>query len=83
MKIKDGEIEGYPENCRRDDGLLYDALKTRLLEYGGKGEEAFKEDFYKPKSDGSKGPIVRKVKIESNVTLGVELNNGKAFAANR
>ncbi|MCI8308896.1 MAG: type II CRISPR RNA-guided endonuclease Cas9 [Clostridia bacterium] len=83
LKLKDGEIEGYPENCRRDDGLLYDALKTRLLEYGGKGEEAFKEDFYKPKSDGSKGPIVRKVKIESNVTLGVELNNGKAFAANR
>ena len=58
-------------------------MKKRLLEYGGKAEEAFKEEFYKPKADGSKGPIVRKVKIESKVTLVVELNNGKSFAENR
>ena len=83
LKLKDGDIEGYPENCKRDDRLLYEALKKRLLEYGGKAEEAFKEEFYKPKADGSKGPIVRKVKIESKVTLVVELNNGKSFAENR
>jgi len=82
LKLKDGEIEGYPENCKRDDKLLYEALKERLIKYGGKGEEAFKEDFYKPKADGTRGPIVKKVKIEENVTLGVEINNHKAFAGN-
>ena len=38
---KDGEIEGYykPDS----DLLLYEALKTRLKEYGGKAEKAFTE----------------------------------------
>ncbi len=82
LKLKDGEIEGYPEKCKKDDRLLYEALKNRLIEFNGDATKAFNEPFYKPKSDGSRGPIVNKVKIESNTTIGVKLNNNKAFAAN-
>lgn len=79
---KDGEIEGYPEKNKQDDKLLYEALRKQLIRYNNNGEEAFKNDFYKPRKDGSKGPLVKKVQIESNATLGVELKNGKAFAGN-
>lgn len=82
LKLKDGEIEGYPENCKRDDRLLYEALRERLIEFGGDGTKAFKEPFYKPKSDGTRGPLVKKVKIESKASLGVKFNNDKAFADN-
>jgi len=82
LKLKNGEIEGYPENCKRDDRLLYEALKNKLIEFNGDAEKAFSEPFYKPKADGSKGPIVNKVKIEAVTTLGVKLNNDKSFAAN-
>lgn len=82
LKLKNGEIEGYPEKNKQDDKLLYNALKEQLIKFGGNAEEAFKEDFYKPKSDGTKGPLVKKVKIEEKVTLGVEFNEGKAIAGN-
>lgn len=82
LKLKDGEIEGYPENCKRDDRLLYEALKNRLIEFNGDATQAFSEPFYKPKSDGTRGPVVNKVKIEANTTMGVILNDKKAFAAN-
>lgn len=82
LKLKDGEIDGYPDNCKRDDRLLYEALKNRLIECNGDAIKAFTEPFYKPKSDGTRGPIVHKVKIEANTTMGVSLNNGKSFAAN-
>ena len=79
---KDGEIDKYPEKQKRDDKLLYEALKKRLKEYGGDGERAFKEPFYKPKSDGTPGPLVKKVKLEDKTTLAVPLNNGKSLAVN-
>lgn len=82
LKLKDGEIEGYPEKSKQDDKLLYNALKKQLIKFGGNSEQAFKEEFYKPKSDGTNGPLVKKVKIEEKVTLGVEFNNGKAIAGN-
>jgi CRISPR-associated endonuclease Csn1 len=82
LKLKNGEIEGYPENCKKDDRLLYEALKEQLVKFGGDGKKAFAKPFFKPKSDGTRGPIVKKVKIEAKATLGVELNNSKAFAAN-
>lgn len=82
LKLKDGEIDGYPDNCKRDDRLLYEALKNRLIECNGDAIKAFTEPFYKPKSDGTRGPIVHKVKIEANTTIGVSLNKGKSFAAN-
>lgn len=82
LKLKNGEIDGYPEKNKTDDRLLYEALKNQLLKYNGKAEEAFKNEFYKPRSDGGKGPLVKKVKIESKATLGVEMKDGKAFAGN-
>lgn len=82
LKLKNGEIEGYSEKNKQDDKLLYKALKEQLIKFGGDAEQAFKEDFYKPKADGTKGPLVKKVKIEEKVTLGVEFNEGKAIAGN-
>lgn len=82
LKLKNGEIEGYPEKNKRDDKLLYQALKEQLIKYNGKAEEAFKNEFYKPRADGTRGPLVKKVQIEANATLGVEMKDGKAFAGN-
>ena len=56
------QIENYYEP--NSDLLLYEALRQRLLAYGRKGKTAFADmTFYKPKSDGSQGPVVKKVKI--------------------
>ncbi|MCR4869519.1 MAG: type II CRISPR RNA-guided endonuclease Cas9 [Lachnospiraceae bacterium] len=77
---KNGEIENY--YARESDRLLYDALKKQLQLYGGKGKDAFKEPFHKPKSDGTPGPVVRKVKIQEKSTAGVLVNNGKGIANN-
>ena len=82
LKLKDGEIEGYPEKNKRDDRLLYESLLKRLMEFGGDAKKAFNKPFYKPKSDGTVGPLVKKVKIESKTTMGVEFNNIKAIADN-
>lgn len=74
---KSGEIAGYymPES----DRLLYEALKSRLVEFGWDAEKAFAEEFHKPKADGTPGPVVKKVKIYEKATKGVRLkNNGVA-----
>ena len=42
--------------------LLYNKLLDRLIRYGN-AKDAFAEPFYKPKKDGSDGPIVKKVKL--------------------
>ncbi len=82
MKLnkKTGEIENYykPES----DTLLYNALKERLELYGGDGKKAFEEPFYKPKADGSRGNLVRKVKTYDKLTLGVYVNSQHGIAAN-
>lgn len=43
-----------------DDVLLYNKLLDRLIRYGN-AKDAFAEPFYKPKKDGSDGPIVKKL----------------------
>lgn len=80
LKLKNGEIEGYyrPES----DRLLYEALKKRLEAFGGKGKEAFKTLFYKPKADGTPGPLVKKVKIIEKSSLNVPVHKGKGIAYN-
>ena len=74
LNKKTGEIEGYyaPES----DRLLYEALKKRLEEFDG--NEAFAEPFYKPKCDGTRGPLVKKVKIYEKKTITVPVGGGNA-----
>jgi len=77
---KDGEITGYFNPG--DDRLLYEALKVRLIQFDGNGEKAFAEPFFKPKSDGTPGPLVKKVKIEEKSTLNVAVHNKTGVADN-
>lgn len=80
LKLKDGEIENYYKPA--DDRLLYDALKQRLIEHGGKADKAFAQEFRKPKSDGTPGPVVKKVKVFDKATLTVPVYNKTAVAGN-
>lgn len=77
---KDGEIANYYNPS--SDRLLYEALKARLQAFGGDGKKAFAEPFYKPKSDGSQGPLVSKVKLCEQSTLNVPVHNGNGAADN-
>lgn len=76
LNKKTGEIEKYyaPES----DRLLYEALKKRLEEFDGNAKEAFAEPFYKPKRDGTRGPLVKKVKIYEKKTITVPVGGGNA-----
>lgn len=83
LKLKNGEIEGYFNPA--SDTLLYNALKERLSMYGGDGKKAFadsEEAFRKPKSDGTPGPVVKKVKVMNKSTLSVPVQNNTAIADN-
>ena len=73
---KSGEISNYYNPS--DDRLLYEALKARLKLFHGSGEKAFAQPFYKPKRDGSPGPIVNKVKTYHKITTSVEVCGGIA-----
>lgn len=75
---KKGEIAGYNRKARRDDRLLYEALRARLKEFGGNGEKAFAEPFYKPTSDGSPGHPVKKVWTDTVFNTGVFIDRGAA-----
>lgn len=76
LNKKTGEIKDYyaPES----DRLLYEALKKRLEEFDGNAEKAFAEPFYKPKCDGTRGPLVKKVKIYEKKTITVPVGGGNA-----
>ena len=80
LKLKDGEIEGYYNPS--SDRILYEALKKRLEQFGGKGKDAFKEPFHKPKSDGSPGPIVKKCKVLDKINLAVQVHGGNGATSN-
>lgn len=77
---KDGEIEGYYN--KESDLLLYGELKRRLQFFGNDAKKAFAEPLHKPKSDGTEGPIVKKVKVMKKLSLGVEVNGGQGIAEN-
>lgn len=66
----------------QSDTLLYEALKARLAAYGGNAKKAFAEPFYKPKADGTPGPLVRKVKIVEKATGLVPVHGGNGVAKN-
>ena len=73
---KFGEIEGYYNPA--SDTLLYNALLSRLKDFGGDGAKAFAKPFYKPKKDGTPGPRVDKVKICEKATVGLPVRDGIA-----
>lgn len=77
---KEGEIANYYNPM--SDRLLYEALKERLRAFGGDGKKAFAEPFFKPKSDGTPGPLVNKVKVCEPTTLHVPVHGGKGVADN-
>jgi CRISPR-associated endonuclease Csn1 len=78
--LKNGEIENYYSPA--SDRLLYEALRDRLVAFNGNAAKAFAEPFYKPKSDGTPGPLVKKVKLTEKSTLNVPVYGGNGVAAN-
>lgn len=80
LDSRTGEIKDY--YMPSSDRLLYEALKKRLQEFNGNGKKAFAEPFYKPKADGTRGPLVRSVKLMTRSTLTVPVNDGKGVAQN-
>lgn len=74
---KNGDIADYYEPAKRSDELLYQALKNRLIEFGGDGKKAFPQgyEFHKPKADGTPGPIVKKVQVQKKTTSNVKLKD--------
>lgn len=76
---KDGTIKDLD---RSEDPAVYDAIKARLLEFGGDAKKAFEKPLYKPSAPGKQAPQIKKVKIRKKITDGVVLNNGKAIAEN-
>lgn len=77
---KNGEIANY--YMPQSDQLLYEALKEQLIKHGGDGAKAFTQPFHKPKSDGTPGPIVNKVKLCEPTTLYVPVLKGTGVADN-
>ena len=57
-------------------------MVDRLNQYGNDPKKAFAEPFYKPKSDGTPGPIVKKIKVFEKQTSGVIVRDGNGIAAN-
>ena len=80
LKLKEGEIENYynPDS----DKTLYNALKKALMQANGDAKKAFAGPFYKPKTDGTPGPLVRKVKLIEKSTLNVPVHEDTAVADN-
>lgn len=77
---KDNEIDSYYN--KESDWLLYNALKRQLLMHNGDAKKAFAQPFHKPKADGTEGPVVKKVKIQKKLSLGVPVNSGEGIAEN-
>lgn len=80
IKLKDGEIKEFfnPDS----DRLLYNALVERLNKFENDPKKAFAEPFYKPKADGTPGPVVKKIKVFEKQTSGVIVRDGNGIAAN-
>lgn len=79
LKMKDIEnIVGYPHR----EPLFYQALHQRLSQFKDDGKKAFAEPFYKPNKDGSKGALVKAVRVEQVQKSGVIVRNGNGIADN-
>lgn len=73
---KNGEIQNYFNPS--SDRLLYEALREQLKLFDGDGKKAFAQPFYKPKKDGTPGPLVKKVKTYGKSSLNVPVCGGIA-----
>lgn len=77
---KTGEIKDY--YMPQSDRLLYEALRAQLKAFNGDAAKAFAQPFYKPKADGTPGPLVRKVKLYEKASLTVPVHGGTGVANN-
>ncbi len=77
---KQGEKADYYN--KSSDPLLYNALLLALKANGGDGAKAFANGFFKPKSDGTQGNIVRSVKTVAKASIGMQLSKTNAYADN-
>lgn len=66
------------ENRERLSFQLYDLLKQRLDQHGGKPDKAFAEPIYMPLKDGGLGPLIRSVRMTRTHGGGVEVCGGIA-----
>lgn len=78
---KNNEIENYPQKFKEDDRKLYEALRSRLLEFDNDAKKAFAEPFYKPAKNPESRNIVRTVKLQSVVSDPIYINKGVASNA--
>jgi len=60
------------------DTLLVKAIISQMEEFDYNGKEAFNEPFYKPKSDGTNGHLVKSIKLFEENKSGVEIRKGIA-----
>jgi len=68
------KIVGYTDP--RNTSLI-EGLRKRLSDHGGDPKKAFSEPFFKP-SSGSKAPIVRSVKVYTDLKSGIPVRGGIA-----
>lgn len=82
IKLKDL----YDSPIRQSDPKLYETLRRRLEEHSNDPKKAFAAEnpVYKPIKDGSRGNIVRSIKVYDTAKskTGFYINDGKAFVNN-
>ncbi|HCW54879.1 MAG TPA: type II CRISPR RNA-guided endonuclease Cas9, partial [Clostridium sp.] len=61
------------------DKKLYDAIRIQLVEHDGNAKKAFENGFRKPTKSGKLGPVVKSIKIITNLIAKdmFDLNKGK------
>ena len=64
----------------RNAGLMA-ALRERLVRFGGDGRKAFEEPVFKPRANGTPGPLIRAVKVTTIQKGGVAVRGGVADQA--
>lgn len=74
--LKEKDLRKFYNYC--SDKRLYDAIIERMKEFKFDGKKAFAEEFRKPTKSGEPGPVVRSVKVVTDVPFkdGISLNGG-------
>lgn len=86
LSLTNVKLKDLYDSPIRQDTKLYEVLKKRLEEFNDDPQKAFAADnpIYKPTKDGSRGNIVRSIKVydTQNSKTGFYINDGKAFVNN-